>query len=217
MERKHIYENILNEYEKKARVLFAKDPQRLQELEALKKENLEGKLSNYDYREVLVRWLTEGKFSFQSEETASKLKALAKQIQEMQNKAQKRSKKLFFVAIAELPFVVLITITVYALYVRGGAIKSWDLLTIAIPILLVAIIHSHILFRFYQQSISSQKELHEKQLGVTFLEAAFLDSPSNLKLYELGMQMFLQHHISVEPYGAKDKIVSINLGKVKDE
>lgn len=120
MERKHIYENILNEYEKKARVLFAKDPQRLQELEALKKENLEGKLSNYDYREVLVRWLTEGKFSFQSEVTASKLKALAKQIQEMQNKAQKRSKKLFFVAIAELPFVVLITITVYALYVRGG-------------------------------------------------------------------------------------------------
>ena len=96
MERKHIYENILNEYEKKARVLFAKDPQRLQELEALKKENLEGKLSNYDYREVLIRWLTEGKFSFQSEVTASKLKALAKQIQEMQNKSQKRSKKLFF-------------------------------------------------------------------------------------------------------------------------
>ncbi len=50
---------------------------------------------------------------------------------------------------------------------------------------------------------------------LTTVEAALRDDPENGKMYEFGVQMFLQHHITSEPYGSKDKVISINLGDSK--
>ncbi|WP_373730902.1 MULTISPECIES: hypothetical protein [Bacteroidales] len=202
----HNYTNILPEYEALAQEMDEKG------FSELKKAHENGSLDNFHYREELKKLIKTNK----NKEISDKLIKLIEEIEKREEQIIRQANKQYrcvvvgmFIATAGLISIIILRLT--------GIIMTtvYDLLLLSAPALILVIITSHVTLRFYQQSISLRKELLEKKLGTTFLEAALRDDPENGKMYEFGVQMFLQHHITSEPYGSKDKVISINLGDSK--
>ncbi|MDO4707202.1 MAG: hypothetical protein Q4A61_02105 [Porphyromonadaceae bacterium] len=197
----HSYENILREYEELA--------QRINKdiVNQLQKERQEKKLNDYDYRDALIRVI-----NTPNEKISNQLGELINKIEETEARVASQARTQYRgVAIGVL--IVMVTLLVIVISSVLGCItaNAYDLAILLSLPLILAIIVSHLILRFYQQSISLQKELLEKKLGTTFLRAALQDASKNEKMYEFGVQMFLRHHITSEPYGPKDKIISVNI------
>lgn len=198
----HSYTNILPEYEAQARHINHKEFARLQG------EHLKHNLSDYEYREALIRLI-----NTPNEKISNQLGELINKIEETETRVAYQARTQYRgVAIGALIVIVILLLIVISSVLGCITANAYDLaILLSLPLILTIIV-SHLILRFYQQSISLQKELLEKKLGTTFLRAALQDASQNEKMYEFGVQMFLRHHITSEPYGPKDKTISVNIG-----
>lgn len=134
-------------------------------------------------------------------------KELIHVIDESEKRLIKSSKFQFFLALFELPLLVIIILV--ALKLNFFTSNFEVILSIIVAITGAVITHTYFILRIHQQALTAIDRLTEKRVGILFLRIAANSNPDNVdaeKLITSGTMMFLGHHVKpAEPFSSTDK------------
>lgn len=223
MAREHEYPKILKDYEDYLENQY-KDSDIIKELKELKERRAE--LGDYAYRLELIRWKRKASGGdLYSDVLASDLTNFDREISNFLEET--RGQSHFFLNFAKYGFpIAIVVFLLFVVFVVVNAITATHIKPDDVSLiiqycfyalaffLLVTLVYVHFLLRFYQQSLSLQKQLMEKKIGAKFLETALKDKPENRPLYILAFQMFVSHQPVPAPFSPEDNPLC---RKFKDE
>jgi len=196
----------INEYikdlEETANSMANDDPIFKNEYERLKKAHDDKSIDAFPYRNMLSFLIENNSPIFNNDDSKEKIFTLIDNINKAEEEIKKSNKWLYRIAMIEIPTICISILIVYCIFHYKFDFKNF--MYVSIGALIVFVIHTYFILRFYQQSVKTSKELLEKRLGALYLNIA-INNPRLEKIISIGIYMFLGHHgKSTEPFGPDD-------------